>query len=80
MAHGMERSKNSFIHGREDTKHDRLKSDHQFKRPGTKKPVHQPQYLLLNIAVGGDNGGDPDPTPFPSRYEIDYVRVCQQKN
>lgn len=36
-------------------------------------------YLLLNLAVGGTNGGDPSATPFPSRYEIDYVRVYQKK-
>jgi len=47
---------------------------------GPTNPFHQPHYLLLNLAVGGDNGGDPDQTPFPSRYEIDYVRVYQQKN
>jgi len=27
--------------------------------------------------MGGDNGGDPSNTLFPTRYEIDYVRVCQ---
>ena len=38
------------------------------------------QYLLLNLAIGGKNGGDPADTDFPSRYEIDYVRVYQKKN
>ena len=47
---------------------------------GPKNPFHQPHYLLLNLAVGGKNGGEPDQTPFPSRYEIDYVRVYQKKN
>ena len=41
-------------------------------------PFRQPQYLLLNLAIGGDNGGDPSKTVFPSRYEIDYVRVYQK--
>ena len=45
---------------------------------GPKNPFHQPQYLLLNLAIGGDNGGDPSQTPFPSKYEIDYVRVYQR--
>jgi hypothetical protein len=31
------------------------------------------------VAIGGDNGGDPSKTDFPSRYEIDYVRVYQKK-
>ena len=40
-------------------------------------PFHQPQYLLLNLALGG-NGGDPSQTNFPIVYEIDYVRVYQK--
>ena len=44
-----------------------------------KNPFHQPHYLLLNLAVGGTQGGDPTYTAFPTRYEIDYVRVYQKK-
>lgn len=40
-------------------------------------PFHRPQYILLNLALGGDNGGTIDDTAFPMRYEIDYVRVYQ---
>ena len=40
-------------------------------------PFHQPQYLLLNLAVGGTQGGDPSETTFPARFEVDYVRVYQ---
>ena len=36
-----------------------------------------PQRLLLNLALGGDNGGPLEATPFPCRYLIDYVRVWQ---
>ena len=43
-----------------------------------KNPFHQPHYLLLNLAVGGDNGGDPLAASFPSRFEVDYVRVYQR--
>ena len=43
-----------------------------------RNPFHQPFYLLLNLAIGGDNGGDPSDTAFPTRYEIDYVRVYQR--
>lgn len=43
---------------------------------GKNKPAFtQPQYILLNLALGGDNGGKIDDTAFPMRYEIDYVRV-----
>jgi beta-glucanase (GH16 family) len=39
-------------------------------------PFDDPEYLLLNIAVGGDWGGPAvDDSAFPVRMEIDYVRV-----
>lgn len=41
-------------------------------------PFMRPQYLLLNLAIGGDNGGQIDDGAMPMRYEIDYVRVYQQ--
>ncbi|TLX71393.1 glycosyl hydrolase family protein [Labilibacter sediminis] len=41
-------------------------------------PFHQPQYILLNLALGS-NGGDPTNTTFPRKYEVDYVRVYQKK-
>jgi beta-glucanase (GH16 family) len=41
-------------------------------------PFHQPHYLLLNLALGGTQGGDPSSTRFPARFEIDYVRVYQR--
>jgi beta-glucanase (GH16 family) len=42
-------------------------------------PLRHPHYMLVNLAIGGTNGGDPSGTPFPSRYEIDYVRVHKEK-
>ena len=47
--------------------------------PDGTSPFRQPHSLILNLAIGGDNGGDPASTPFPARYEIDYVRVFQKK-
>jgi len=41
-------------------------------------PFEQPHYMLLNLAIGGDNGGDPSKTVFPKKFEIDYVRVYQK--
>lgn len=41
-------------------------------------PFKQPHYMLLNLAIGGDNGGDPSNTSFPKKFEIDYVRVYQK--
>lgn len=46
--------------------------------PDGSNPFTKPQYLLLNLAIGG-NGGDPSKTKFPVRYEVDYVRVYQEK-
>jgi beta-glucanase (GH16 family) len=43
-----------------------------------KHPFRQPHYLLLNLAIGGNAGGDPSKTDFPTRYEIDYARVYQK--
>ena len=42
-------------------------------------PFHQPHYILINLAVGGTNGGDPTATMFPAKLEVDYVRVYQKK-
>jgi beta-glucanase (GH16 family) len=42
-------------------------------------PFHQAEYILLNLAIGGDNGGDPSQTVFPIVYEVDYVRIYQKK-
>lgn len=41
-------------------------------------PFTRPQYILLNLALGGDNGGTIDDEAFPMRYEIDYVRVYEK--
>lgn len=43
-----------------------------------KNPFMQPQYILLNLAVGGINGGEVEINTYPIRYEIDYVRVYQK--
>ena len=45
-------------------------------------PYDKPQYLILNIAIGGDWGGQKgiDDSIFPQRMYIDYVRVYQEQN
>jgi len=55
-----------------------------FRNEGTGSrtwPFDKPQYLLLNLAIGGSWGGQQgiDETQFPKRYLIDYVRVYQQR-
>lgn len=41
-------------------------------------PFHQPHYLLVNLALGGDNGGDVTKMTFPAYMYVDYVRVYQK--
>ena len=43
-------------------------------------PFNKPQYILLNLAMGGDNGGTIDDASLPMRYEIDYVRCYKKIN
>ena len=42
-------------------------------------PFDAPQFLLLNIAIGGDLGGEVDDGIFPVTMEVDYVRVFQAR-
>ena len=41
-------------------------------------PFHTSQYLLLNLALGGNNGGPIDNEKLPFSYLVDYVRVYQK--
>ena len=41
-------------------------------------PFLKPQYLLINLALGGSWGRAMDDAVLPQRYLIDYVRVYQQ--
>lgn len=40
-------------------------------------PFDQPFYLLVNLAIGGNFGGEVDETIFPQEFIIDYIRVYQ---
>jgi len=55
---------------------------HRYRNAGTgpaQWPFDKPQYLLLNLAVGGAMGGTVDDSIFPIRFEIDHVRVYQRR-
>ena len=45
---------------------------------GPKNPFHHPHYMILNLALGGDHGGDMEKATLPAKYIIDYVRVYQR--
>lgn len=44
-------------------------------------PFNQDFHVILNLAVGGWYGGEPDATTeFPAQVEVDYVRVYEDAN
>lgn len=63
--------------GADDREYFRFRND-RTGNPAT-WPFDRPQYLLLNLAVGGSWGGQKgvDDNAFPARMEVDYVRVYQ---
>jgi beta-glucanase (GH16 family) len=53
--------------------------DGQIRFESTVGISQEEMYLLATFAVGGDWPGSPDATtPFPSYYDIDYIRVWQK--
>ncbi len=52
-----------------------------YANPGTGVaawPFDAPQFMILNIAIGGDLGGVVDDSIFPTQMVVDYVRVYQK--
>ena len=47
------------------------------RNPDGQSPFLNPAYTLINLAIGGQAGGDASAVPFPVRYEVDYVRAFQ---
>lgn len=64
--------------GVDDRAYMRFANDHA-GNPAT-WPFDRPEYLILNLAVGGWGGqqGGVDPAAFPARLAVDYVRVWQR--
>lgn len=57
---------------------------HSFKKEADdvdKWPFFEPQYLILNLAIGGAWGGQKgiDDAIYPSKFLVDYVRIYQKK-
>lgn len=42
-------------------------------------PFDKPYFLILNVAVGGNWGGEIDETIFPNEMIVDYVRIFKKK-
>ena len=47
--------------------------------PDGSNPYRHAHYIIVNLAIGGQAGGDPSGTGFPSRLEVDYVRIYQKE-
>jgi beta-glucanase (GH16 family) len=45
---------------------------------GPDNPFRKPQYLILNLALGGSWGGPMDDSVLPQQFLVDYVRVYQR--
>ena len=57
-------------------------SHFEYRNPGTgadRWPFDAPQFLILNLAIGGDLGGAVDDSIFPRQLAVDYVRVYQRR-
>jgi beta-glucanase (GH16 family) len=46
---------------------------------GKFNPFRLPQYLILNLAIGGSWGGPVDDEALPQQFLIDYVRIYRAK-
>jgi len=52
-----------------------------YTESGDVNRAYQLMYVIANLAVGGNFNQEPtDPSVFPARYEIDYIRVYQEKD
>ena len=48
---------------------------------GPDNPFRKPQYLIVNLALGGDWGGRAvDDSKLPQQFQIDYIRIYQDKS
>ncbi|MCW3846052.1 glycoside hydrolase family 16 protein [Sphingomonas sp. LB-2] len=60
--------------------HAYMRFDNDHKGNHDTWPFASPQYLILNVAIGGWGGQQGvDPAAFPSKMEVDYVRVYQKR-
>lgn len=56
-----------------------VKPSESFDHGNGCNPFRDVRHMLwLNLAIGGQNGGDPYSPPYPNRYLIDYARVYQK--
>jgi len=37
-------------------------------------------YMIVSMAIGGDNGGDPSNTDFPLHMLVDYISFYERKS
>ena len=44
----------------------------------TQWPFNKDFFIILNLAVGGNMGGEIDESNFPQHFNIDYVKVSKR--
>ena len=49
-------------------------------RPDGSNPFRLPHYLILNLALGGNWGGEIGDEAFPRQFVIDYVRLYEKES
>jgi len=60
--------------------HAYMRFDNDHKHDFATWPFDKPQYLILNLAIGGWGGQQGvDPAALPARMAVDYVRVWQKR-
>lgn len=55
-----------------------LNAADSFAAPGGNPFKTSPQFMWLNLAIGGDAGGDTSGLPDVTEYLVDYVRIYQK--
>ena len=44
----------------------------------TQWPFNKEFFIILNLAIGGNMGGEIDESAFPQYFNIDYVKVSKR--
>lgn len=60
----------------DDQKYHTVKTD--MAGAGDDNAFRKPQYVILNLALGGSWGGDMDDSVLPQKFLVDYVRVYER--
>jgi beta-glucanase (GH16 family) len=54
-------------------------SEYDITGQSMREAFHQPHYILLNLAMGGQWAGPVDDSTLPAEFKIDWIKVWQEK-